>query len=310
MKNSQIDNSRVVVLGAGVMGRALARAIHSAGFNVTVWNRTAANALPLKKDGIDVEEDLLTAVSSAQLIVACMLNYETSATLLHTPEIEAALKGKTLASYTTSVGEEARRWGDWASRKGIQYLDGALMDYPGKIGTADALILVSGEEAAYQQHRKALESLGGRATYVGSDPAAAGILDSALLIYHWGHAMTLYEASIVAQAQGIELDSFTTLVREKFLHHNVRQIDTLQTMVSKNSFKGDQASLDTHLAALEGVHGEATSKGAPSEFRESILGAFRGAVSQGRGKDELATVYDFLRKKRLESPAKKLEAVT
>lgn len=299
MQNTPADSRRVVVLGAGVMGRALARAIRSAGFDVTVWNRTAANAMVLTQDGIRVEEDLLKAVSSAPLVVACMLNYDTSAVLLHTPDIEAALKGKTLANYTTSVGEEARRWGDWAERKGIQYLDGALMDYPGMIGGPNALILVSGHEAAYQQHRQALESLGGKATYVGTDPAAACILDSALLIYHWGHAMTLYEASLVAESQGIELNTFTNLLRDKFMHHNNRQIDTLQTMVAENSFTGDQASLDTHLAALEGVHGEMTSQGVPSAFRESMRGAFRGAVAEGKGQDELATVYDFFRKKRL-----------
>jgi len=39
--------TRVSILSTGLMGTALARAFLAKGYEVTVWNRTAANASPL-----------------------------------------------------------------------------------------------------------------------------------------------------------------------------------------------------------------------------------------------------------------------
>ena len=45
----------VTVIGTGVMGSALARALAGAGHQVTAWNRTRSRALPLASAGARAE---------------------------------------------------------------------------------------------------------------------------------------------------------------------------------------------------------------------------------------------------------------
>lgn len=285
----------VLVLGTGVMGSAVAKAFKEGGRDVTVWNRSPKNAYALRDFGIKVTEDLQDAINGSALVVSCLWNYDTAKPLLHTPQIEAALSGKTLVNYTTCVAEEAREWSRWAAAKGIAYLDGAMMTYPKNIGTPTGLLFNSGDRVAFDKHRAALETLGGRAAYVGEDPAAACILDSALLIYHWGTAVALYQSAVVAQAQGLDLQSLTAQL-ERFSPIIADHASLFAKMAATSDFTGMQAPLETHLAALEGVHAQAVRSGAPVPLSGAILDIFKQAVEAGRGGEELPVVYDFLRR--------------
>jgi 3-hydroxyisobutyrate dehydrogenase-like beta-hydroxyacid dehydrogenase len=285
----------VLVLGTGVMGSAVAKAFKDGVLDVTVWNRSPKNAYALRDFGIKVSEDLEDAINGSTLVVSCLWNYDTAKPLLHTPQMEAALKGKTFVNYTTCVAQEAREWSKWAAAKGISYLDGAMMTYPKNIGTPTGLLFNSGDHAAFEQHRTALESLGGRAAYVGEDPAAACILDSALLIYHWGTAVALYQSAVVAEAQGLDLPSLTSQL-ERFSPIIADHASLFAKMAAAEDFNGVQAPLETHLAALEGVHAQAVQCGAPVPLSGAILDIFKQAVEAGRGSEELPVVYDVLRR--------------
>ena len=45
------DNTKVAVLGTGIMGAAMARNLLKAGMDVHAWNRSPEKAEPLAKDG-------------------------------------------------------------------------------------------------------------------------------------------------------------------------------------------------------------------------------------------------------------------
>ncbi|GAB3670055.1 hypothetical protein GCM10028832_44600 [Streptomyces sparsus] len=65
----------LTVLGLGAMGTALAEAWLSAGYAVTVWNRTPARAEPLLAKGATVAATAAAAVAANQLVVICLLDH-------------------------------------------------------------------------------------------------------------------------------------------------------------------------------------------------------------------------------------------
>jgi hypothetical protein len=86
---------------------------------------------------------------------------------------------------TADSPERARQTAIWAAERGIDYLDGAIMTPTSTMGGPAALVLYSGPQAVYETHQPALRSLGGTATYLGSDPGRAAAHDVALLDLFW-----------------------------------------------------------------------------------------------------------------------------
>jgi 3-hydroxyisobutyrate dehydrogenase-like beta-hydroxyacid dehydrogenase len=139
----------VTMVGTGVMGSALAGALLRAGHQVTVWNRSASRAEPLREAGATVAGSLPEAIAASDVTFMCVSNQAAGDELLSDPEALEALRGKTLVQMTTGTPEDGRRNAASAAEHGIAYLDGAMTAYPRSIGTDDAVLLFSGAEAAF-----------------------------------------------------------------------------------------------------------------------------------------------------------------
>lgn len=63
---------KIAYLGLGIMGRSMASNLLKAGYNVTVWNRTASRADALTGEGAKRADTPAGAVQDAELIMYCM----------------------------------------------------------------------------------------------------------------------------------------------------------------------------------------------------------------------------------------------
>lgn len=166
------------VLGMGEMGHALATSLLKSGHTVTVWNRTSAKAHALVDTGARIAPTVKDAVASSPLVVTCLL--DTASVLEQLEPSVDALTGRTLVNLTTATPAEARDLADWARRHDIDFVDGGIMATPDMIGQPGSMILYSGDALVIGRHRPLLEVFG-EATYVGQDPGAAALFDTAML---------------------------------------------------------------------------------------------------------------------------------
>lgn len=183
MKNVK---GEVSVIGLGVMGSALARALLQNDYRVTVWNRTTAKAELLVKEGAVLAPTATAAAAASPVIVICVADYETAHSLLATEEAAPALRGKLLIQLSTGSPRDARESEAWARGRGIEYLDGAIMAIPLQIGTPEAAIFVSGPESAFRKSEPILKNFAGNLRYLGESIGAAAALDFAALSYGFG----------------------------------------------------------------------------------------------------------------------------
>src|SRR5262245_41260865 len=65
---------RVALIGTGLMGKPMARAIARAGFDPAVWNRTPAHARELAQEGITVADTVTAAVTGRSVVVIMVSN--------------------------------------------------------------------------------------------------------------------------------------------------------------------------------------------------------------------------------------------
>jgi 3-hydroxyisobutyrate dehydrogenase-like beta-hydroxyacid dehydrogenase len=139
-------NQKVTVMGTGRMGSALAAALFNKGFATTVWNRTASKTESLARLGLRVEPSVLDAVAQADAVIVNVNNYNTTLQLLRHPEIESALRDKTIVQLTTATPDDAREMESWARPHGIEYLDGAIMGFPIDMGKPQGTVVYSGSK--------------------------------------------------------------------------------------------------------------------------------------------------------------------
>ena len=72
--------SDITVIGLGLMGAALARAIQRAGHDLTVWNRSPAKMQPFIDDAVAAAPDVVSAVTASPVILICIDNYAVTRT--------------------------------------------------------------------------------------------------------------------------------------------------------------------------------------------------------------------------------------
>lgn len=95
--------SDITVIGLGLMGSALARTIHHAGHDLTVWNRSAEKMQPFIDDGVAAANDIVSAVSTSSVILFCIDNYSVANAILRSDEVAPILTGCTVIQLSTGT---------------------------------------------------------------------------------------------------------------------------------------------------------------------------------------------------------------
>lgn len=293
MTDSTDSVPSVSVVGLGPMGLALARAFLAGGLTTTVWNRTIERAAPLSDAGARVATDLEDAVRSAGTIVTCLRDHEsTRAALGALPD--DAYAGRTVVVLASGTPDDARTTAEWAARRGIVVVLGAIMVPTPVIGTPDALILYSGDRAAFDGVRSTLEVAAPRAEYVGEDPGLAPLLDTAMLeVFFAGMTAFLHAAALVTQ-RGLTARDFLPWAGE-MLAILPASLEGLARDVDAGEYPGDEDNLAMERAALQHMVHASRDAGLDSRLPELMLDLADRQVTEGHGADGWSRVTEGLR---------------
>lgn len=290
-----MNHSNVSFIGLGQMGAALVPPFIEAGLNVTVWNRSAAKAQPLLALGARAATDFADAIRASELIIVCLADYASSNALFLQDEIAALLKGKTLMQFTTGDARQAEDAGKWAAEIGLNYLDGAIMDYPTKVGGAECMLLVSGAERVWNSSAQELKLLGGRMTYVGEKPGSANVLDGSLLTMYYGNTFALMQSAAMLQAEQIDIRDFATALHA---FKPVIESTWARTIgaIDRQDYSGNEASIQVHSLGVQSLLGRAKNAGVEHGLLQLFSSYVDKALSNGHEADELPAAYEVFRR--------------
>jgi 3-hydroxyisobutyrate dehydrogenase-like beta-hydroxyacid dehydrogenase len=287
----------VSVIGAGAMGSALAKAFLANGYQVTVWNRTAKKCRALEEAGATVATSVAAAVTASRVIVVCVINYDVSDSLLRNKDVAGKPAGKLLVQLSSGTPREARDGEAWAKKAGVAYLDGAIMAYPKDVGSQECTILYSGRQKVFEAHKKLLLSLGGATVFVGDDIGSASTLDQSVLSFYYGSVIFFLHGAAICESEGFPISTYvSTLV--PLLPVISDTMKTWEPMIQKGSYAGREASLNTGAAILGLIARTSRENGIDRALPEFLLGYVRKALAAGRGSEEGAALFEFLKKKR------------
>jgi len=275
------------------MGTALARTLIAAGREVTVWNRSPEKTQPLVALGADGPANFGAALAASPRVVVCIPDYQTTAELFDKPDLVPLLDGRTVVQLSTGTPKEAAASENWFSDRGASYLDGAILCWPGNIGTADGLILVAGSEPVFKDCQTDLQHLAGDLRYLGSNIRAAATLDLAFLSRLTGIIFGSIHGAHVCESEGVPVSDFTAL-----LPANDRAVPLTQAIndgTFANVSKGG-ATVDVAGSAVTRMRQQANDAGINSELPDLMCDWVKRAQTAGFGSEETAAVIKAIRK--------------
>lgn len=285
--------SDISVIGLGLMGAALARAIQKAGHDLVVWNRSPDKLRPFKADGVKCASDFISAVQESPVVMICIDNYATARSLFDTPDVIPLLRGKVIVQLSSGTPKEASDAADWAHGHGALYLDGAILAGPSNIGSSEATILLSGDEAACARSIGLLECLGqGTVQYHGSNVRAASALDLAWLTSRYGNFVAAIHAANLCQSEGVGVDEFIALVPDN------PALQKYTKVIHEGEFDDFTASLQVWGEALQHIQQQGIDALINTEIPDFIAGLFDRAIDAGYAQKNVMSLVKVLQENR------------
>jgi 3-hydroxyisobutyrate dehydrogenase-like beta-hydroxyacid dehydrogenase len=281
--------SDITVVGLGLMGTALARAIQHVGHSMTVRNRSPQKMQPIKDEGVATAADLATAIAASPVILICIDNYAVTDAIIKSEKIIPLLAGRTVVQLSSGTPLEALEASEWMKMNEVCYLDGAILGGPTNIGTESGHILLSGDEEAYRQAQKLLDCLGGKVRYLGTNPRAATVLDLAWLCERYGQFLATTHAAILCESEDVSVGDFASL-----FDTNSPTYSHASTIHS-GDFENCTATLQVWRAALQHIQTQGMDAGINTDFPDYVDSLFEKAVEAGYGNEHVMSLVKVLR---------------
>jgi 3-hydroxyisobutyrate dehydrogenase len=195
--------TKVTVLGTGIMGAGMARNLVRAGFDVTVWNRTAERAAPLADDGATVAGDAVAATEGADVVLTMLFDAAAVSGVLE--EVLPNLRDGALWIQSSTIGiEAAERLGRLAAEHGIGYLDAPVLGTRQPAEQGKLTVLAGGPANLRERATPVLDAIGARTVWVGDGAGDGHRLK--LVANAWVLSLTTATAQSIALAERLGLD--------------------------------------------------------------------------------------------------------
>jgi len=166
------------------------------------------------KDGIFVPARSTRRTKRAEIVIININSYESTNQLVRQPAIGSALRGKVLVQLSSGTPDEAREMESWARPRGIDYLDGAIMNYPVDIGKPQGTVLYSDPEELFNRVKPVLLAFGDNAMFVGKEIGQASATDVAGLSFVMGAMLGFLHGYIVYEAENLPVDGYLQVVKK------------------------------------------------------------------------------------------------
>lgn len=197
----------VAFVGLGTMGAPMARNLLTAGFELTVHNRTRDREEPLAAAGAERASTPSKAAASADVVVICVSD---------TPDVEAVLFGADGVAHGAKAGslvcdmstispDATREFGARLGRQGIRMIDAPVSGGSEGAKNATLTIMCGGEAPDVEHARPVLEAMGSKITHIG--PLGSGQLTKAVnQIMIAGYFLAVAEGLTFAIKAGLDTD--------------------------------------------------------------------------------------------------------
>jgi 3-hydroxyisobutyrate dehydrogenase len=187
------------------MGAPIARNLLAAGFEVSVWNRTAERAAPLAGDGARLSSSPAEAADGADLVLTMLADGDAVNDAMTGREgaLASLRAGSTWIQMATIGDEWTERLASRATEKNVEFVDAPVSGSDGPAREGQLIVLASGPEGARARLQPIFDAIGRKTLWLG--PAGNGTRLK-LVLNDWLASLTEGVAETIALTEALGLD--------------------------------------------------------------------------------------------------------
>ena len=275
-------------IGLGNMGVPMVKNLLKAGFEVTVFNRTASKAAPLQEAGAKLAVSAAALWEVADTIIT-MVSDDAALQQIHQGKdgLLAGAKGDTTVIDMSTVSPAtSRELAAKLAAKGVDYLDAPVAGSVRPAELGQLVIMVGGKKEVYESAAPIFEKLGKAQFYLGQQGAGnnAKLAINTLLAFNM---QGLAESVLFASEHGIGPEAMLAIIGESALANAITKMKTANILQAnyQPAFALKHLAKDLRLAQGQGLH---TPGG------EAIHDSYQQALVQGWGEKDISAIFPFL----------------
>ena len=201
-------------LGLGTMGSGMASNLLKAGYELTVWNRSAEKCEPFARKGARVADTPANAIRDAELVMYSLSNDQAVEEVVFGAKgILSGIKaGQIAMDMSTVLPATSLREQEAYAKHGVDFLDVPVFGSKQESADAKLWIMAAGKRDTFEKVKPILEQLGQTVHYFGKNGNAAAMKLVGNLIVAL-EMEALAEGLVLAQKTGLDLNTVMEVVK-------------------------------------------------------------------------------------------------
>src|SRR3954468_9124243 len=209
------DHRRVAFLGLGIMGGPMAANLAEAGFELSVWNRTAEKAERFAEErGAHAASTPREAAEGAGVAITMLPDAPEVEEVLFGPDgaVEGLEEGALAIDMSTIAPSASRQIAGRLAEQGIGLVDAPVTGSRPKAESGTLTIMAGGSDQDLDRAMPLFEAMGERVVHVGPQGhgAMAKVIANTVTAIN---AVAIAEALTMARAAGLDLGRFLEVAR-------------------------------------------------------------------------------------------------
>lgn len=276
-------------IGLGAMGRPMAINLADSGQALVVRdvNPTATDILAQR--GAQVAASVQALAGQAATVFACMPSVATAEDVVTEAASAEGSALKHFVNLSTTGSKFSQAAAGLLAEQGIAYLDAPISGGPPGAEAATLSIMCSGDRAAYEAARPALEVMSGKLTYLGEQAGAAQTMKLVNNIMSFCNMVAASEAFTLGAKAGLDPEQMVEVVNASSGRNSASQ-DKIPKAVLTRSFDYGGGN-HIILKDLELWRQEAEAYGIPAYMGNLVRTLFRQMVQEEGADQDFTRIF-------------------
>jgi 3-hydroxyisobutyrate dehydrogenase len=287
-----MDKKIVAVLGSGIMGSGIGRALISAGYEVRTWDGIPEKAKALESEGFIAYDSLEETIKGADYIYTVLfaaddIKWAFENALPFTNENTVWIQCATIGA------EGSKVINDFVNEHNLIAVEANMMGSKDQANSGDLVFIVGGKKDSYEKAKTVLEAGAKQIVYCGEKIGDGTAVK--LACNSWISFLTAGAAQSVAllKAQNVDPKLWLEVI------DNATSASPYANIKGGKMIDDDfavQFSVDALNKDLKLAHTAAENAGVDTRAMDSMFALYDETSKNGFGNDDISAVYNVIRK--------------
>jgi 3-hydroxyisobutyrate dehydrogenase-like beta-hydroxyacid dehydrogenase len=272
---------RIGFIGLGSMGAGMAANLIKAGHDVTVWNRTASVAEPLKALGAKVAASAGEAAQGAEVVHNMLANDAAVREVILGQVLPALAQGAIHVNHATISVALAQELAESHEARGVGFVSAPVFGRPEVAAAGNLNMVASGKPAHVAKVQPLLELLAAKVWPMGDDPIRAAVVKISGNFLIGAAIESMAEASALTRAHGVAAKDFLEVMQNTLFSAPIYKI--YGGMIAEDRYEPAGFKLSLGFKDVGLARAAAETKRVPMPVASVLHDALLESLNRGDG---------------------------